>query len=626
MVIVSIPNCENFDRTLVNYGYYHGLLPREDVPYLLQRNGDFLVRIAESEKTDAKMEMVLSVLHDPTGRFARVKKATNRANCILHLVIQSKIKAKYCIDNGAAFDSVNELIQYFSKNTIKVRRMDIRLGYAIPLAPWEIEAKHVTIGDILGGPGWLELRKCTIKVLGEDIRAVATIIHKSPLANEAVKELARQCRLLRELQYPCIIRFYGVCLVTQPCYFFMEFFSEGKLNLYLIKHRGNLKRDELLQMVMSAAARNCYYNKQMVKIGGFNLARKTLVYSMKSLRRFPIRWMAPESVQMFRFSQKSDVYAYGVLIYEIFSQCEPYEGRSAQEVKALIKKGKTNVFPAKTPKTLADYVKQQMWEINPNNRSNMKDIMEYLSKYTGFKLETGALGKLSVQRTLTAPVTNDVDFEVAAEEGAAQPHVVEGLVIGGGKPSPGTVLPKELDAKLLKKPRVKSVEKKKTVASKEEPKIPLQLEAKPLDKPAQTAAEQKKITTTAPQVTKEKEPEKKSAVQEQVVVKPEEEDTNIAGFANQAGDLLFAFGTALVQAFQGGTKTEAKSQINRLEEQKTQSLLVSEVTAPAPVALPEAMPKKTVPEPPKAEKKGQIEKQKPRSKMITNLKKAKKRG
>ncbi|ETN81342.1 hypothetical protein NECAME_08563 [Necator americanus] len=514
------------------------------------------------------MEMVLSVLHDPTGRFARVKKATNRANCILHLVIQSKIKAKYCIDNGAAFDSVNELIQYFSKNTIK---MDIRLGYAIPLAPWEIEAKHVTIGDILGGPGWLELRKCTIKVLGEDIRAVATVIYKSPLANEAVKELARQCRLLRELQYPCIIRFYGVCLVTQPCYFFMEFFSEGKLNLYLIKHRGNLKRDELLQMVMSAgwgldylhsqgilhrdlAARNCYYNKQMIK------------------------------------------------------------------------KGKTNVFPAKTPKTLADYVKQQMWEINPNNRSSMKDIMEYLSKYTGFKLETGALGKLSVQRTLTAPVTNDVDFEVAAEEGAAQPHVVEGLVIGGGKPSPGTVLPKELDAKLLKKPRVKSVEKKKTVASKEEPKIPLQLEAKPLDKPAQTAAEQKKITTTAPQVTKEKEPEKKSAVQEQVVVKPAEEDTNIAGFANQAGDLLFAFGTALVQAFQGGTKSETKSQINKLEEQKTQSLLVSEVTAPAPVALPGTILKKTVLEPPKAEKKGQIEKQKPRSKMITNLKKAKKRG
>ncbi|PIO54921.1 hypothetical protein TELCIR_23704, partial [Teladorsagia circumcincta] len=103
---------------------------------------------------------------------------------------------------------------------------------------------------------------------------------------------------------------------------------EGPLDDFLTKHRGTLKRDEMLQMSMSAgwgldflhtagilhrdiAARNCFYDKQLVKISGFGLARKTNAYVQKSMRRMMIKWMAPETVAAFRFSQKSDVYMYG---------------------------------------------------------------------------------------------------------------------------------------------------------------------------------------------------------------------------------------------------------------------------------------------------------------------------
>ncbi|RCN26528.1 hypothetical protein ANCCAN_27745, partial [Ancylostoma caninum] len=131
----------------------------------------------------------------------------------------------------------------------------------------------------------------------------------------------------------------------------------------------------------------------LVKLSGFGLARKALVYSMKSIKKLTIRWMAPETVEMFRFSQKSDVYSYGVLIYEIFSQCEPYEGRTSQDVKALIRKGQVNTFPAKTPRKLAEYVKDKMWDRNPSARPNMSTVMVFLTKYTGMTLEVAALGE-----------------------------------------------------------------------------------------------------------------------------------------------------------------------------------------------------------------------------------------
>ncbi|KAK6040264.1 hypothetical protein COOONC_22232 [Cooperia oncophora] len=84
------------------------------------------------------------------------------------------------------------------------------------------------------------------------------------------------------------------------------------------------------------AAKKCLYDRQFVKLSGFGTARKTGTYTMKTPKKANIRWMAPESVQSFRFTQKSDVYAYGLLIYEIFAVKEPYEGLSNEEAKQLI--------------------------------------------------------------------------------------------------------------------------------------------------------------------------------------------------------------------------------------------------------------------------------------------------
>ncbi|KIH60137.1 hypothetical protein ANCDUO_09616 [Ancylostoma duodenale] len=230
-MLISGPLCENFDRTLAGRAYYHGLLLREDVPYLLHQNGDFLVRVAQShpsavvyvrkgaDKMATKLEMVLSVFHDPQGRSSHSKSGKDKENFVSNLI----------------------------------HKLNVRLIKGVALAPWEIQGKHVRIGDLMGGPGPVEVHRCFVKIDGSDREAAGTLISgQSPHAWQTLREMARQGRLLRELKHPCVVQFYGVCTLARPCCFLLEYVSEGKLNLYLIKNRGNLKREELLQMTISA--------------------------------------------------------------------------------------------------------------------------------------------------------------------------------------------------------------------------------------------------------------------------------------------------------------------------------------------------------------------------------------
>ncbi|KAK6013471.1 hypothetical protein OSTOST_21212 [Ostertagia ostertagi] len=161
-----------------------------------------------------------------------------------------------------------------------------------------------------------------------------------------------QCRLLNELYHPCVVQYFGVCLIAQPNCFVFEYVSEGPLDEWLRNNRDSIKRDELLLMVMSAgwgleylhqnsilhrdiAAKNCLYDKQFAKLSGFEKSKKGTTYTMKTPRKMPVRWMAPEVLETYVHSQKSDVYTYGILIYEIFALKEPYEGLSNINAKQL---------------------------------------------------------------------------------------------------------------------------------------------------------------------------------------------------------------------------------------------------------------------------------------------------
>lgn len=74
-----------------------------------------------------------------------------------------------------------------------------------------------------------------------------------------------------------------------------------------------------------------------VKISDFGLSRMGVQYTIRTAMKLPIKWLAPETISTFTFSLKTDVFSFGIVVFEIFSDgAEPWEGKTNAEVKVAV--------------------------------------------------------------------------------------------------------------------------------------------------------------------------------------------------------------------------------------------------------------------------------------------------
>lgn len=133
------------------------------------------------------------------------------------------------------------------------------------------------------------------------------------------------------------------------------------------------------------AARNCMVaNDMTVKIGDFGMSRQ--IYTGDYYRKgnkgdMPIRWMAPESLGEGIFTSQSDVWSYGVVIWEMMTLgLQPYAGKSNNEVMAHVLDGYTLNLPVFCPDVLASIVRM-CWKWTASQRPKFLKIVESLDAY-----------------------------------------------------------------------------------------------------------------------------------------------------------------------------------------------------------------------------------------------------
>ncbi len=127
------------------------------------------------------------------------------------------------------------------------------------------------------------------------------------------------------------------------------------------------------------AARNIlltnYKDTLIAKVGDFGMGKvssNSVYYSKDS--KIPAKWVAPEVIERLRYSNKSDAWSFGVVIWEIFSLGEtPYPGMSNEEVVVMVLRGETMTVPENVPTSMATIMKK-CWGKNPDNRPSFKEI------------------------------------------------------------------------------------------------------------------------------------------------------------------------------------------------------------------------------------------------------------
>ncbi|GAB1866784.1 Tyrosine kinase receptor Cad96Ca [Camponotus japonicus] len=236
---------------------------------------------------------------------------------------------------------------------------------------WEFPRHRLKVFNILGEGCFGQVWKC--EALDIDGKSGATIVAVKTLKENATErerlDLAQELRVMKNLDpHPNVVRLLGCCTEREPMFVILEYVSGGKLQSFLRASReernhggAGLTSRDLTGFVYQIAkgmeylaskgiihrdlaARNILIDENRAcKVADFGFARDVAanqIYERKSEGRLPIRWMAPESLYDNIFSVKSDIWSFGVLIWEIVTLgSTPYPGLAAAEVMRRIKEG-----------------------------------------------------------------------------------------------------------------------------------------------------------------------------------------------------------------------------------------------------------------------------------------------
>uniref|UniRef100_A0A1B6CKF4 Protein kinase domain-containing protein n=1 Tax=Clastoptera arizonana TaxID=38151 RepID=A0A1B6CKF4_9HEMI len=246
----------------------------------------------------------------------------------------------------------------------------------------------------------------------DNVEIVAIKVLKEAASKEAEEDFMREVEIMSSFKHSNILSLIGVALKepNKSPWMIFEFMPHGDLTEVLrsnSRHLWNatsnmprLSKDSLHSIALQIAkgmaylaaqrfvhrdlaCRNCLVGDNLtVKIADFGMSRDVYTcdyYKIGGSRLLPVRWMSPESVMYGRFTLESDVWSYGVVLWEIYSLGkQPYFGHCNEEVVRLILQGIMLIPPEDCPPVVCELMRS-CWKTEPRDRTNFNTIQDALS-------------------------------------------------------------------------------------------------------------------------------------------------------------------------------------------------------------------------------------------------------
>uniref|UniRef100_A0A8D3BG37 Tyrosine-protein kinase receptor Tie-1 n=1 Tax=Scophthalmus maximus TaxID=52904 RepID=A0A8D3BG37_SCOMX len=307
--------------------------------------------------------------------------------------------------------SGEETILQFNSGTLTLTRRPKPTPEPLtyPILEWE----DIKFEDVIGEGNFGQVIKAMIKKDGNKMSAAIKMLKEFASENDH-RDFAGELEVLCKLgQHPNIINLIGACENRGYLYIAIEFAPYGNLLDFLRKSRvletdpafakehgtaSTLTSQQLLQFAVDVAtgmhylsdkqfihrdlaARNVLVGDNLVaKIADFGLSRGEEVYVKKTMGRLPVRWMAIESLNYSVYTTKSDVWSFGVLLWEIVSLGgTPYCGMTCAELYEKLPQG----YRMEKPKNCDDEVYElmkQCWRDRPYERPPFSQISVQLNR------------------------------------------------------------------------------------------------------------------------------------------------------------------------------------------------------------------------------------------------------
>ena len=378
------------------FSWFFGAIKRTDAEKQLMQPGNesgfFLVRYSDNSPSKYALSM-------------RVAKR------VRHCKIQRLDDGGFSLTGLVSFKTISEMIWYYKKQSegfcaiLKAPCLIAEKPQTAGLSKetnkaWEIDRKSIRLVKKLGagqfGKVWRGIWNGTTEV------AVKILKPGIMGASEFLEEAA----LMKRLRHRNLIQLYAVCTKEEPIYIITELMKHGSLLGYLRGDGRSLKLPQLINIGTQVAAGMAYLEEKdyvhrdlaarnilvgenlICKVADFGLARviNEDIYEAHTGAKFPIKWTAPEAAMYSHFTIKSDVWSFGIFLYELITYGRiPYPNIQILEA---VERGYHISPPANCPELLYE-IMTECWKRNPESRPTFETLQWRMEDF--FFTDTGPI-------------------------------------------------------------------------------------------------------------------------------------------------------------------------------------------------------------------------------------------
>ncbi|XP_026088256.1 protein tyrosine kinase 2aa isoform X10 [Carassius auratus] len=263
---------------------------------------------------------------------------------------------------------------------------------------YEIQRDRIELGRCIGEGQFGDVHQGVYISPENPSLSVAIKTCKNCTSDSVREKFLQEALTMRQFDHPHIVKLIGI-ITENPVWIIMELCTLGELRSFLQIRKYNLDLSALILFSYQLstalaylevkrfvhrdiAARNVLVSSMdCVKLGDFGLSRymEDSSYYKASKGKLPIKWMAPESINFRRFTSASDVWMFGVCMWEILMfGIKPFQGVKNNDVIGRIENGERLAMPLNCPPTLYSLM-TKCWAYDPSKRPRFTELKTQLS-------------------------------------------------------------------------------------------------------------------------------------------------------------------------------------------------------------------------------------------------------
>ncbi|KAM0020490.1 putative dual-specificity kinase TKL-Pl-4 family [Helianthus debilis subsp. tardiflorus] len=262
---------------------------------------------------------------------------------------------------------------------------------------WTIDLRKLSMGSAFAQGAFGKLYKGTYNGVDVAIKLLEKPENDLDRAQLMEQQFQQEVMMLARLKHPNIVRFIGACRKPMVWCIVTEYAKGGSVRQFLTKRQNRSVPLKLAVKQALDVARGMEYVHALglihrdlksdnllisadksIKIADFGVARIEVQTEGMTPETGTYRWMAPEMIQHRSYTQKVDVYSFGIVLWELITGMLPFQNMTAvQAAFAVVNKGVRPTIPYDCLPVLGE-IMVRCWDINPDVRPPFTEVVRML--------------------------------------------------------------------------------------------------------------------------------------------------------------------------------------------------------------------------------------------------------